>query len=72
MGTWHREETIRCDNDCKMEGCPEHKLDLYLNTVSDYLRIEKDGKQIYAGDMNQTKAIVKLIKDLDYSLLDED
>ena len=47
MSTRKREIKYRCDDDCRMEGCPSHKLVGTLQDTSDVVIIEnekEDGK----------------------------
>lgn len=70
MSTRNRTIEFRCDNDCKMSGCPGHKLKGLLQTTSDCIIIEdEEGNIIYSGDINKTIALLKIIYQLDYDSL---
>ena len=44
MGNITRSHQYRCSEDCRMEGCPSHKMEINIQTTSDIMRVEIDGK----------------------------
>lgn len=66
MSTIKAEVEFRHDNDCVMSGCPGHVMTAEHQTTSDYFSIYVDGELVYGGDDNTTRALLKLIKEVDY------
>lgn len=62
MGTNYSEyKEFSCDNDCRMEGCPGHKMRLSYSRTSDIYTIEIDGKNEYYLDMNKYSTLKYLM-----------
>lgn len=50
--------TVRCDNDCKMQGCPTHEFELQYQSVSDHFTVVKDGEIEWEADLNEMHALI--------------
>lgn len=66
MTTIQADTIFRHDNDCLMSGCPGHHMTAEHQTTSDCFMVTVDGKLLYAGDDNTTRALLRLIKEVDY------
>lgn len=66
MSTIKSEFDFEHDNDCMFTGCPGHKMQAEHQTTSDYFTVYVDGEVVYAGDDNTTRALLKLIGEVDY------
>ncbi len=68
MSTRARKISYRCDNDCRMEGCPGHVLTGTLQDTSDVVIIEDEkGTYVFSGDINRTNALIDILSSLDYN-----
>ena len=47
MATIKKGITYRCNDDCRMEGCPSHKATLEFQSVSDCYHFNINGQEIY-------------------------
>lgn len=71
MGTINRSESVKCWNDCMWDGCPEHDVEIRIQTTSDVLTITLHNKrepQQLVVDPCQWETILGLLQEVDYSL----
>ncbi len=67
MATVTESLKFKHDNDCEYSGCPGHTMVVSHQTTSDSFEARVDGEIIYSGDDNKTRALLKLIKEVDYN-----
>lgn len=66
MSTRRNNRFFICHNDCRPEGCQGHELVGELETKSSVIFVvDGQGKPIYSGNINKTKALLELLKSLD-------
>lgn len=63
----HKDEyTIKCWDDCRMEGCPGHKIQIKANNTSNTLLYSKDGEIVFGMDFDELDAFVKAVHKMRY------
>ena len=70
MGNIKHKSTFRCSDDCRMEGCPSHELKISIQTCSDIMDVEIDGKRWFNSEVGQWRALIKALKEIDYIFFD--
>jgi hypothetical protein len=70
MGTLRQEKEFTCFNDCRQSGCPGHKMTLSIQTTSEALTAEIDGKQFVSADPSEWEALMELVKRCDYNFFE--
>lgn len=64
MSSHSDEYVVQCWNDCKMEGCPGHKIEVDANNTSNALTYSKDGEIIFGMDFDELGAFITTIYDM--------
>lgn len=70
MGTLKNEKIYKCFNDCRMDGCPGHKMTSIIQTTSDVLIVDIDGKCWFASDPSQWDTLKEILAEHDYNQFD--
>lgn len=55
------EERYRCLNDCRMEGCPGHTLQVQFFNTADVVRILVDGEITTTFDGEEFEAMLRSV-----------
>ena len=66
MGMIHSERTYRCFEDCRMEGCPSHKMEVFIQTTADVMEVKKDGEAWFFSDPTEWKTLLEMLNSHDY------
>ena len=66
MSNIEREISFRCSDDCKQAGCPGHKMTVFIQTTSDVMIVQIDGKDFIIADPYEWSALKKLLKEINY------
>lgn len=63
---WSKKISYKCFNDCRMEGCPGHILQVQYSNTVDIVNVHVAGERIASFDDNQFEALLKaaLAKDV--------
>jgi len=65
MANVNLETRYLCYDDCRREGCPEHKLELKFNSVTNtYWFTKDDGDENRCFEQGELEAMIKLLKEL--------
>ena len=65
MATLKNQAKYHCYNDCTQAGCPEHIMEVSIQTVSDSIKLTFDGREYYF-DPTTVELFFKLLDELDY------
>lgn len=70
MATIYCEKEFKCFNDCMQCGCPGHKMTLSMQTTSDILIVEIDGKTLISADPIEWRNLLDLVASCNYNLFE--
>ena len=65
-----RTKKYHCYNDCIMSGCPGHEMRVTIQTVTECLSLNVDGKFLINFDPTEFETFLELIKSMDYSIFE--
>lgn len=61
MGTFTvKRENHRCMDDCRIEGCPGHTLELTYQTCADVVLLTKDGEVVVGLDFGEFETFLQM------------
>lgn len=52
-------------DDCKIEGCPSHIMDIEYSTITNWLSVKVDEGVVFSEDIKMVKTMLELIHSLD-------
>lgn len=64
MSTYKYEYRVTCRNDCRMEGCPTHLVQIAANNTSDTLVYYNDGKIDFGMDFDELAEFIKHVHEM--------
>lgn len=66
----NREREYNCFNDCRMQGCPGHKMEVSVQTTADIMTVKIDGETMFSFDPSQWNVFKEMVKSFDYNFFD--
>lgn len=60
MSNAYRQTRVTCGNDCRMEGCPGHDLELAHHHTSDTVSVNLDGRTLAVFDAQVWDVLVAM------------